>query len=77
MADQDLISKEVGELSLKLAFDGEKDVVLSAKYEGKGGSLELRGELKKAYVLQKVKDLIPGKVDDMIIDTGDALLSKV
>lgn len=47
-------------------------VVISAKYEGKGASSELVNKIEPKYFLEKLKALIPGDTDDMIID----LLSK-
>ena len=52
-------------------FDFElKDgkVVMVAKYSGKGLESELVNKVHPEYFLEKLKKLIPGEVDDKIID---------
>ena len=44
---------------------------LKAKFEGAGGGAELVGFIDKAYFLTKIKEKIPGKIDDMLIDLLD------
>lgn len=46
----------------------EGNLLVKAKFEGVGGGAELTGIIKKDYFLNKIKEKIPGKIDDMLID---------
>jgi len=59
MADKELYQK--GEVALHLV-DGDLVIV----YHGAGGKVEVSVETD--YFLDKLKDVIPGKIDDTVIE---------
>lgn len=64
---KELYTKEQGEMDLELKLiDGK--VRLDLNYDGKGANAGVFVELEPEYFLEKLKNLIPGKIDDTIID---------
>ena len=49
----------------------EGKLKIKAKFQGAGGGAELVGFIDKGYFLNKIKEKIPGKVDDVLIDLLD------
>ncbi len=58
------ISKEM-DFSFKFE-DGQVKIGLG--YNGKGAGVEVVGSVSAEYFAQKLKDAIPGKIDDKLID---------
>lgn len=46
-------------------------LMIKAKFQGTGGGVELVGNIDKSYFLNKLKEKIPGKIDDVLIDLLD------
>lgn len=71
MADKELYSKEIGpEVDVDLVLKDGTQVALVIKYGGAGGGAELTAYVKAEYFLEKLKALIPGQLDDVIIDVA-------
>ena len=63
----DLVEIKKGEASLDLDFK-EGKLRLSVSYDGKGADAGLFVDLDPDYFLDKLKDVIPGQIDDAIIE---------
>lgn len=72
--DQDLVQKDIGgegELVLKIK-DG--NLLISVMHDGKGSGGGLEYVVKTDYFLDKLAALIPGQIDDAIINIMKAAL---
>lgn len=63
----DLVELKKGEATLDLDFK-EGKLRLSVSYDGKGADAGLFVDLDPDYFLDKLKAVIPGQIDDAIID---------
>lgn len=63
------------ELKSKVEIVGSK-VKLSVMLDSKGVDAELAVMLEGAYFLDKLKDVIPGEIDNIIIDLVKSVLAK-
>jgi len=63
----DLVEIKKGEASLDLDFK-EGKLRLSVSYDGKGADAGLFVDLDPDYFLDKLKAVIPGQIDDAIIE---------
>ena len=62
------INKELGkELELELKKDGE-NAVICISHEGALGYIKLEAGISLADLVDKITDLIPGEMDDAILD---------
>ena len=66
---KEIMKKEISnEADLKLEFTKEGNVKFEVVYAGKGATAGTYLEMKSEYFLDKLKEAIPGEVDDKIID---------
>lgn len=63
----DLVEIKKGEATLDLDFK-EGKLRLSVSYDGKGADAGLFVDLDPDYFLDKLKAVIPGQIDDAIIE---------
>lgn len=63
----DLVELKKGEATLDVDFKDGK-LRLSVSYDGKGADAGLFVDLDPDYFLDKLKAVIPGQIDDAIID---------
>lgn len=63
------------ELDLEIKAEAGK-VKLILKYEGAGGEVIMSGAVKAEYFGAKLKEAIPGQIDDMIVDAVIAAFLK-
>lgn len=63
----DLVEIKKGEATLDLDFK-EGKLRLSVSYDGKGADAGLFVDLEPDYFLDKLKAVIPGQIDDAIIE---------
>jgi len=63
----DLVELKKGEATLDVDFKDGK-LRLSVSYDGKGADAGLFVDLDPDYFLDKLKDVIPGQIDDAIIE---------
>lgn len=72
--EQSIVNKELGsEGSLQLDLKAGK-LVLEVKYDGAGVDGSIKVEVSADYFLDKLKEKIPGQVDDTIIEILKAAL---
>lgn len=72
----DLVNQELGsEGDLKIELV-DKKLVISVVHNSKGAEAKVSVALKPDYFLAKVKEAIPGQVDDTVIDLLAAALIK-
>jgi len=67
--DKEIVKGEIGsegEYSLEIK-DGK--LRMTVGYDGKGVNTGVYLDLEPDYFLDKLKEAIPGKIDDIIIDT--------
>ena len=71
----DLIDKEIGaEGGVKLSIV-EGKIKLEVMYDGKGVDGSIAVMLEAGYFMDKLKDVIPGEIDDAVIEVIKAALS--
>lgn len=63
----DLVNQEVSkEATIKVSFEDGK-LIFIAEYEGLGGGAAVKMFGNAEYVLDKIADVIPGKIDDAVL----------
>ncbi len=72
----ELASVSKGEVAADVKFEGGK-IVLAAKYDGKGADAEVKVSVESGYFLDKLKEAIPGQIDDAVIELLKGALSKL
>lgn len=63
----ELASIENGDVKADVKFEAGK-VKITVTYSGSGAGAGLTVELDSAYFLDKLKDTIPGQIDDSVIE---------
>ena len=73
MSEKQLVEFSRGEADLDLALiDGK--LRLTVGYDGKGVDAGIYVDVEPSYFLDKLKNAIPGKFDDVIIDLIDGAI---
>lgn len=63
-----ILEKEISkEADVSIKFDGGR-LVIAGEYEGAGGGAQLSVFVKPEYLLREIARIIPGHVDDLIIE---------
>lgn len=71
-------NKELGkELDLDIKMGEGGMAIVSISHEGKLGHVKLEAGISAVLLVDKITDMIPGEMDDMVIDKWvESLLSK-
>lgn len=72
----ELASVSKGEISADVKFEAGK-IVLSSKYDGKGADAEVKVSVEAGYFIDKLKEAIPGQIDDAVLELLKGALSKL
>ena len=75
MSDKELVSLKKGETDFSLDYNSEeKELRLSFGYDGKGVDAGVYVDVSAEYFLDKLAEVIPGELDDHVINLVKAAL---